>query len=89
MLIFYSSSSFDYEQARPQASLVLELRVKPGSYNVQGETVGATGRGVVLDPNIANDKLEWSTESVGVVYIKALLVQVSQTPDGSSTVRQC
>eukprot|EP01084_Bolivina_argentea_P269569 458179_1 len=51
-----------------------QLRIRPGSYTIGQETVGAAVRGIRLDDNFSNNELEWYTkENVGIVLYGLLL----------------
>ena len=56
--------------------MAFQLRVKPGSYDVIPETVGATKRGHRIDPHFPNADLEWATDWKGSFLLVGLLVKV-------------
>jgi len=41
------------------ATVLLQIRIKPGSYRIVSETVGATSQ---IDRLFSNDELAWSTD---------------------------
>jgi len=61
--------------AASKAKVVLQLRIRPGSYGVGQETVGASG---AIDPHVSNDSIEWYTkgDELGSVCITGVLVKL-------------
>ena len=55
------------------------MRVKPGSYDIGPETIGAGQRSV--DPRFPNKELEWATKRRGVTFLVGLLVKVEGMGD--------
>ena len=55
-----------------------QLRIKPDSYKIGQETVGATRKGKVLDKNFDNDELEWYTKQNMGIVLYGLLMNVSE-----------
>ena len=55
-----------------------QLRIKPGSYEIGQETVGATRKGKILDENFRNDELEWYTKQNMGIVLYGLLLHVSE-----------
>jgi hypothetical protein len=58
-----------------KVQFVFKCAQKPDSFQIQGETVGATGR---ICPEIPNDKLEWFSNRRGTIIPFALLVFISE-----------
>ena len=56
--------------------VVFQVRVKPGTYNVCQETIGA-GRHQI-DPLFRNSELEWSTRRRGIIFLVAILVKMEK-----------
>ena len=56
--------------------MAFQLRVKPGSYEVIPETVGARRKGVRLDPRFSNEEMEWATDWKGSFLLVGLLVKL-------------
>eukprot|EP01084_Bolivina_argentea_P150931 263510_1 len=55
-----------------------QVRVRPGSYNIGQETVGAARTGVTLDKHFSNNELEWYTkENVGIL-LHGLLFHIKE-----------
>jgi hypothetical protein len=42
---------------------VLELRIRPGTFSIGQETVGAAAKMVEIDPHFRNDQLEWCVQA--------------------------
>ena len=57
-----------------QGKVAIQVRIKPESYTVSKQTV--TSDGTILDKNIPNDELEWSTNWRGVVIPVGIMVKV-------------
>jgi neuralized-like protein 4 len=55
------------------AQVALQVLIKPDSYKVGPETVGAKSQ---IDPRFSNDEMEWSTKQRGSVIVYGLLVRV-------------
>jgi len=47
--------------------------VKPGSYKVGPQSIGANEP---IDPHISNNEIEWSTKERGSVLLHSLLLKV-------------
>lgn len=58
--------------------VAFQVRIKPDSYKVGKETVGATSRGVTIDDHFSNQELEWSTDCRGVVILVGILIKVEE-----------
>ncbi|XP_077984752.1 neuralized-like protein 4 [Glandiceps talaboti] len=56
-----------------QARVVFQVRIKPDSYSVGPETIGAASE---IDPNFSNQEIEWFTKQRGSVIMSGLLVKV-------------
>ena len=59
--------------------VAFQVRIKPGSYKIGTETVGAAARSWTIDPHFPNDKLEWSTKRRGVIIPVGILIKVEDT----------
>jgi hypothetical protein len=60
------------------AKLLLQIRIKPGSYTVGPSTVAShmrNGSGPI-DPNFSDDELEWMTNYECVHYIYGILIKL-------------
>jgi len=55
------------------ATVLLQIRIKPGSYHIASETVGATSR---IDRLFSNDELEWNTDWRQTRVIYGVLVKL-------------
>ena len=53
--------------------VALQVRIRPDTYDVGKQTIGARG---TIDPLFPNSELEWSTDRRGVVILVGLLVKV-------------
>ncbi|XP_066265551.1 uncharacterized protein [Branchiostoma lanceolatum] len=56
--------------------VALQLCVRPGSYTVGPETIGARREGRTIDPLFSNDELEWFTKERGGHALYGLLVKM-------------
>ena len=62
--------------------MAFQVRLKPETYYVGSETIGAGRK--AIDPRFPNAELEWSTKRRGVTVLVGLLVKVEgmgQEPD--------
>eukprot|EP01083_Nonionella_stella_P114737 339536_1 len=65
-----------------KAKCAFQLRIRPGSYTIGHETIGATKKGNTVDTHFNNNELEWYTkENVGIV-VHGLLIKVFNSIDG-------
>jgi len=55
--------------------VAFQVCVKPGSYKIGTQTVGANE---AIDPRFRNTDLEWSTKERGATVLCALLIKVEQ-----------
>lgn len=55
------------------ARVVFQVCVKPGSYNIGPQTVGANEQ---FDPKFSNTEVQWSTKEKGATILRALLIKV-------------
>eukprot|EP01084_Bolivina_argentea_P227172 383699_1 len=61
-----------------KVQFAFQLRIRPGSYSIGQETVGAASQGKTLDENFSNNELEWYTkENIGIV-LHGLLVRIKE-----------
>jgi hypothetical protein len=58
--------------------MVFEVRLRPGSYKVRPERVGATERRELIDPNIDNTELEWYTREGSAHFFSGILLKIEQ-----------
>ena len=58
------------------AKVVFQLYIKPDSYKVGPQTIGATDE---IDPKISNQEIEWSTKQRGATVFYGLLVKLDET----------
>ncbi|KAI8510690.1 hypothetical protein Bbelb_116060 [Branchiostoma belcheri] len=56
--------------------VALQLCVRPGSYTVGPETIGASLLGEIIDPLFSNDELEWFTKERGGHALYGLLIKM-------------
>ena len=57
------------------AKVALQVFIKPESYDVGAETIGAQED---IDPGFSNQELEWSTRRRGAVILHGLLVHLRE-----------
>ncbi|XP_013418958.1 neuralized-like protein 4 [Lingula anatina] len=57
------------------ARVAFQVHVKPGSYKVAPQTIGANEQ---IDPKLSNNELEWSTKERGSIVLYGLLIKVEQ-----------
>ena len=62
---------------RLKVRFAFQLRIKPGSYGIGPETIGATRKGNILDANFRNEELEWYTKQNMSIVLYGLLLNVS------------
>ena len=55
-----------------------QLRIKPGSYGIGQETVGASRIGKKLDEHFKNEELEWYTKQNLSIVLYGLLLGVEE-----------
>ncbi len=58
-----------------KAQVVLQVLLKPDSYRVGQQTVGAKNQ---IDPQFSNSEMEWSTKSKGAIIMYGLLVRIME-----------
>jgi len=75
-LLFCFSWRDPATRKRYQVKVVLQLRIKPGSYQVAPETVLPHGlkHHLSIDDGMKNEELEWSTKNRGANIPVGLLV---------------
>eukprot|EP01084_Bolivina_argentea_P138663 244079_1 len=62
-----------------KAKFAFQVRIRPGSYGIGQETIGASRKKQIIDENFNNNELEWYTkENVGIV-VYGLLVKFEET----------
>lgn len=57
------------------ARVVIQLFIKPGSYQVGQQTIGAASE---IDPNISNQELEWSIKEPDSTRLFGLLIKLEE-----------
>ena len=57
-----------------KVKVVFQCRVKPGSFKKFQETLDKTRRGIEVDEEFPNDKLEWATDDRTAVVPYGLLI---------------
>ena len=63
---------------RLKVKFAFQLRIKPESYNIGQETIGATRKGKIVDENFSNNELEWYTKQNMSIVLYGLLLNVSE-----------
>ncbi|XP_078583433.1 neuralized-like protein 4 [Branchiostoma floridae x Branchiostoma japonicum] len=66
------------------ARVAFQLCIRPDSYEVGPETVGARGEGKTIDPLFSNNELEWSTKERGGTALYGLLVKLEPFDEESA-----
>ena len=61
-----------------KVQFAFQLRIKPGSYGIGQETIGATKNGKKLDENFNNEELEWYTKQNLGIVLYGLLMRVEE-----------
>eukprot|EP00058_Branchiostoma_floridae_P014448 XP_002599936.1 hypothetical protein BRAFLDRAFT_74060 [Branchiostoma floridae] len=69
-----------------KARAAFQLCIRPDSYEVGPETVGAKGKGETIDPLFSNNELEWSTKERGGTALYGLLVKLEPFDEESDDV---
>eukprot|EP01083_Nonionella_stella_P061227 159596_1 len=64
----YYAKPFNVDSGRGlRAKCVFQLRIRPGSYSIGQETIGATEKDIIVDTRFSNSELEWYTkENIGI-----------------------
>lgn len=67
-------------ERRYKAKIVLQVRIKPGSYTEGPSTVASHLRrgSEPIDPNFSNDKVEWMTNRECVHFIYGVLIKLEE-----------
>ena len=60
---------------RYEAKVVLQVRIRPDSYRVGPQTIGAAAE---IDPKFSNQEIEWFTKERGSIKIYGLLVRMDE-----------
>ena len=60
-----------------RARFVFQVYVKPGSYQVKSETIGADEESRRIDPEIPNSEMEWITDMDGGHVLTGLLIKLT------------
>ena len=74
---FYCSHPEDRNKTI-KVQFAFQLRIKPGSYDIGQETVGATKNGKKLDGNFENDELEWYIKQNLSIVLYGLLLKIEE-----------
>ena len=61
-----------------KAKVALQVLIRPHSYKVGIETVGATKQGIAIDPHIPNTEIEWSTKEKVATILYGLLIELRE-----------
>ena len=61
-----------------EIQFAFQLRIKPGSYKIGQQTVGATKIGKNLDEHFKNEELEWYTKQNLSIVLYGLLLRISE-----------
>ncbi|CAH1250763.1 NEURL4 [Branchiostoma lanceolatum] len=69
------------------ARVAFQLCIRPDSYEVGPETIGARREGRTIDPLFSNDELEWSTKERGGTALYGLLVKLETFVEGQADDR--
>ena len=60
------------------AKVAFQVLIRPRSYQVGMETVGATQQGTTIDPLIPNNEIEWATREKVATILYGLLVELRE-----------
>ena len=60
------------------AKVAFQVLIRPKSYKVGTETVGATLHGTNIDPHIPNSEIEWSTREKVATILYGLLIELRE-----------
>ena len=60
------------------AKVALQVLIRPRSYEVGSETVGAMQKGITIDPYIPNTEIEWSTKEKPATILYGLLIELRE-----------
>ena len=66
--------SFKSSRIKYSAKTVLQVCIKPGSYDVERQTTAAN----LIDPLFDDSELEWATKKYGAIIIYGLLVKLAE-----------
>lgn len=80
MLLSFSLHSY-YDQLQETvygATVLLQIRIQPKSYEVGPQTVLGSSETFQIDPLFSNSELEWNTKRRGVTFIYGVLVRLQQ-----------
>ncbi|KAI8506781.1 hypothetical protein Bbelb_152220 [Branchiostoma belcheri] len=80
---YASPQRFEDDGKVYKARVAFQLCIRPDSYTIGPETVGARRRGETIDPLFSNDELEWSTKERGGTALYGLLVKLEPFVDDS------
>ncbi|CAH1249982.1 NEURL4 [Branchiostoma lanceolatum] len=80
---YASPKKFEADGKKYNARVAFQLCIRPDSYKVGPETVGARGKGITIDPLFKNEELEWSTKERGGTALYGLLVKLEPFVEGS------
>eukprot|EP01084_Bolivina_argentea_P138662 244078_1 len=61
-----------------KVQFAFQLRIRPGSYNVGQETVGAARIGKTLDAHFSNNEIEWYTKENLSIVLYGLLLKITE-----------
>ncbi|XP_078663714.1 uncharacterized protein LOC144906894 [Branchiostoma floridae x Branchiostoma belcheri] len=83
---YASPQRFEDDGKVYKARVAFQLCIRPNSYTIGPETVGARSMGETIDPLFSNDELEWSTKERGGTALYGLLVKLEPFVDDSDGV---
>ena len=58
------------------ARVAFQVLIRPGSYRIGQETVGAGSKGIKIDEHFSNDEIEWATKEKVATILYGLLVEL-------------
>ena len=76
MLLSFSLLSFQDTGKNYKCRTVFQVLIKPGSYSVGRETIGAGDQ--VIDSEFDNSEIEWSTKQYGSTIMYGLLIKAEE-----------
>eukprot|EP01084_Bolivina_argentea_P113465 202197_1 len=56
--------------------VAFQLRIKPGTYQIGQETIGAERRNEIIDQHFSNSELEWYTKQNDAIVLYGLLIRL-------------
>ena len=71
-------SRFTFEGQPYEGRVCFKVLIEPDSYSVSAKTVAAR-EDEIIDEEISESEMEWSTRSDRAVYIYALMIRIDKT----------